>query len=102
IFVVNKWDLMIPMRTGQMAHYIQANFPSLDYVPLAFITATEGRNVQAVLNLAQNLNKQAHNRVSTGDLNRVLRAALAATPPPLRQNRRPKIFYATQVDVAPP
>jgi GTP-binding protein len=102
IFVMNKWDLMVPVRTGRMARYLQANFPSLDFVPIAFITATEGKNVQAVLNLAQNLNKQAHHRVSTGDLNRVLRAALASTPPPLRQNRRPKVFYATQVNVAPP
>jgi GTP-binding protein len=102
IFVVNKWDLMAPMPTGKFAPYIQATFPSLDYVPIAFITARSGRNVQAVLNLAQNLHKQANVRVSTGDLNRVLRHALTQQAPPLRRTRRPKIFYATQVAVTPP
>jgi GTP-binding protein len=102
IFVVNKWDLMVPMRTGRMAEYFRKTFPNLDYVPLAFITATAGKNVHAVLNLAQNLHKQAGRRVSTGDLNRVLRQALEASPPPLRQNRRPKVYYGTQVGANPP
>jgi GTPase len=102
IFVVNKWDLMIPMRTGRMADYLRKTFPNLDYVPIAFITAKAGKNVHATLNLAQNLHKQASRRVTTGELNRVLRQALEATAPPLRQNRRPKIYYASQVSTNPP
>jgi GTP-binding protein len=102
IFVVNKWDLMAPTPTGKFAPYIHGTFPSLDYVPIAFITARTGRNVQAVLNLAQNLFKQASSRVTTGDLNRVLKHALTKQAPPLRQNRRPKIYYATQVAEHPP
>jgi GTP-binding protein len=102
IFVVNKWDLMRPLPTGEFGNYVRATFPNLDYVPLAFITAKDGRNVHAVLNLAQNLVKQAKVRVSTGELNRVLRKALEDSPPPLRFNRRPKITYASQVAVEPP
>jgi GTP-binding protein len=102
IFVVNKWDLMTPMPTGKFAIYVRSVFPSLDFVPIAFITATNGKNVQALLNLAQNLFKQASKRVNTGDLNRVLRQALEEQSPPMRQNRRPKIFYGTQVAANPP
>jgi GTP-binding protein len=102
IFVVNKWDLMKPMATGEWGEYIRATFPSLEYVPIAFITAKNGKNVQTVLNLAQHLHKQAAARVSTGELNRVLNWALEQQSPPLRQNRRPKIFYGTQVSVHPP
>jgi GTP-binding protein len=102
VFVINKWDLMTPMPTGKMASYLRATFPSLDYVPMAFITAKSGKNVYAVVNLAQNLHKQANARVGTGDLNRVIRQALELATPPLRQNRRPKIYYATQADVNPP
>jgi GTP-binding protein len=102
VFVVNKWDLMKPMPTGEWADYIRATFPSLDFVPIAFITAKSGKNVHAVLNLAQNLHKQASARVPTGDLNRVLRQALDASPPPLRQNRRAKVYYATQAAANPP
>ncbi len=102
VFVVNKWDLMAPLPTGKFANYVRAVFPSLDYVPIAFITAKSGKNVQAVLNLAQNLHKQAGHRASTGDLNRVLRLAVEQQAPPMRQNRRPKIFYGTQVAANPP
>ena len=93
---------MAPLPTGKMADYIHKTFPSLDYVPIAFITAKANRNVHAVLNLAQNMHKQASARVATPELNRVLREALAATAPPLRQNRRPKVFYGTQVAANPP
>lgn len=103
IFVINKWDLLkSQLPTGAMADYLRKVFPSLDFVPIAFITAKEGKNVHAVLNLAQNLHKQAGARVSTPDLNRVLRRALEEQAPPLRQNRRPKIFFGVQAAIYPP
>jgi len=102
IFVVNKWDLMKPMPTGEWGEYLRKMFPSLDYVPMAFITAKDGKNVYRVLNLAQHLHKQASARVSTSRLNRVLREALAQQAPPMRQNRSPRIFFATQVGTNPP
>jgi GTP-binding protein len=102
-FVVNKWDLMKEsMPTERFATYLRAMFPMLDFVPIAFITAKKGKNVYKLLNLAQNLYKQAGVRVGTGDLNRVVRAALEAQPPPVRQNRRPKVYFATQVATHPP
>lgn len=103
IFVINKWDLLKDeMPTGRYAQYMQAMFPMLDYVPLAFITAQQGKNVWALLNLAQSLFKQANTRVTTGDLNRVVQAAVLHRSPPMRQNRSAKIFYATQVAANPP
>ena len=102
IFVVNKWDLMAPMPTEKYGGYLRARLPSLDFVPIAFVTARSGRNVQAVVNLAQNLLKQASIRVGTGELNKVIQKAVEQQAPPLRMNRRPKIFYGTQVAVRPP
>ena len=46
--------------------------------------------------------KQTRSRVATAGLNKLVRAALEHTPPPIYQNRRPKIFYATQVAGQPP
>lgn len=103
IFVVNKWDLMKgTMPTERMATYLRQMFPMLDYVPIAFMSAKAGKNVGRVLNLAQALQKQASIRVSTGELNRVAKAALEEQSPPMRQNRRAKVYYATQVDDRPP
>jgi GTP-binding protein len=102
VFVVNKWDLMVPTPTERMGTYLRHTFPNLEHVPIAFVTAKSGKNVQALLNLAQSLHKQASARVSTAELNKVVREALAANPPPLRQNRRAKVYYATQVSANPP
>ncbi len=102
IFVVNKWDLMRPMPTGKWADYLRATFPNLDHVPIAFITAKSGKNVQSVLNLAQNLQKQARARVSTSDLNKVIRKAVERQSPPLRKNRQPRIYFGTQAAIEPP
>lgn len=103
IFVVNKWDLMkASMPTERMATYLREMFPMLDYVPIAFISAKSSKNVGRVLNLAQQLYKQASQRVSTGQLNQVLKQAMAEQSPPVRHNRTPKVYYATQVDDRPP
>ena len=48
------------------------------------------------------LYKQSRERASTGFLNRVIQAAVEAHQPPMFQNRRPKIYYATQVATEPP
>ena len=109
IFTINKWDLMIKDADGasqgnqaRFAYVVQHAFRNMSYMPLAFITAQTGKNVKALLNLAQSLYKQAGRRVGTGTLNRVLREAVEAHPPAMRENRTPRIYYATQVGTAPP
>jgi GTPase len=103
IFVVNKWDLLKEkLVTGEWGDYLHKMFPSLDFVPIAFITAKDGKNVQNVLDLAQNLYKQASMRASTGSLNRVIEQAMLDQSPAVRSNRLPKVYYATQVAVQPP
>lgn len=103
IFVVNKWDLLAKsMPTEKWVRYLYDTFRTMRYAPIAFITAETGKNVKALLNHAQMLFKQSRQRVPTGQLNRLLRDAVRRTPPPLFRNRRPKIFYGTQVGVQPP
>jgi GTP-binding protein len=103
IFVVNKWDLMHQkMPIDRWVVYLRDTFPTMAYVPIAFITGQTGKNVKALLNHAQNLYKQASERVPTSQLNKLLRKAIQRHPPPLYRQRRPKIYYAAQVGVQPP
>jgi GTP-binding protein len=103
MFVVNKWDLTGgAMPTEKWVTYLRDNFRTQWYAPIAFITGQNGKNVKAMLNHAQMLFRQSLQRVSTSQLNKLLRAALDQNPPPIHLNRRPKIFYATQVAVQPP
>ncbi len=103
IFVVNKWDLYRKqMPTERWVTYLRDTFQTMWHVPIAFVTATTGKNAKTLINHAQMLFKQSLSRISTGQLNRLMRNALAHHPPPLVHNRRPKIYYATQIGVQPP
>ncbi|HEY1602512.1 MAG TPA: ribosome biogenesis GTPase Der [Pirellulales bacterium] len=103
VFVVNKWDLLADsMPTEKWVKYLRDTFRSMWHVPIAFITGQTGKNVKALLNHGQMLFKQSQDRVSTADLNKLVRAALDGNPPPLSSNRRPKIYYGTQVGIQPP
>jgi len=103
IFVVNKWDLYAgAMPTEKWVAYLHDTFRTMPHVPIAFITGQTGKNVKALLNHGQMLFKQARERVSTADLNKLLRAAVEHAPPPLYKNREAKIYFATQVGVEPP
>jgi GTP-binding protein len=108
VIVINKWDIQgasfgnSPEMMSKYAFSVQHAFRTMPYTPLAFITAKTGKNVKALLNLAQSMFKQGTRRVGTGTLNRVLREAVDANPPPLRENRQPKVYYATQVGTSPP
>lgn len=103
IFVVNKWDLATPeASTGDWAEYLFKTFRNMKHTPVAVITGQTGRNVKNLINLAQSIFKQSRFRVPTGELNRLVKAAVQNWPPPMRQNRNPRILYATQVSNEPP
>ncbi|VAX41480.1 GTP-binding protein EngA [hydrothermal vent metagenome] len=104
IFVVNKWDLSgdAGMTTEKWAEYLFKTYGSMRHVPVAFVTAMESRNIKQLINLAQTIYKQARIRVSTGKLNTLVRKAVMVNQPAYKDNRRPKIFYATQVAIEPP
>ncbi len=103
VLVANKWDLAKgKMATGQYAEYLTKALPGLAYAPLTFTTATKGRRVWPTVELAQQLFKQAHERVTTGVVNRALRDAVRARSPEPRSGRVARLFYATQTGVAPP
>ena len=104
IFVINKWDLgqQEEMTVEAWEEYLTKTFRSMRHVPIAVLTAKDGRNIRKLVNLTQVIFKQARERVSTGKLNRALKAAVENNPPPHRKNRRPKIYYGAQVAAAPP
>ena len=102
IFVTNKWDLSTNRSTEDWSEYVFKHFAHMRHVPIAIITAKTGKNVKKLINLAQAIQKQARLRVSTGVLNRVVRAAVKNWSPPLRMNRIPRILFAVQVSTEPP
>jgi GTP-binding protein len=68
----------------------------LDYAPVLVASARTGENVDKLFGLIARIQRASKARIGTGILNRLLRAAFAANPPPMKKGRRLKLFYAAQ------
>jgi len=105
VVAVNKWDA-VEEKTGetfdQYVTWIRAEAPFLDFAPVVSVSARTGQRVERVLELAVDVWAERRRRVPTAELNRVLGEAVRRQEPPAVKGRRPKLFYATQVGVAPP
>lgn len=104
VLVVNKWDLAKgKAATSDYGDYLTKLLPHLDFAPISFTSAIDGHNVDATIDVAWTLFKQAQTRVTTATLNQILQDALAANTPSAKRGRKaPKLFYATQVATQPP
>ncbi len=104
VLALNKWDLVekTPRSFDEAVAAIRREAPFLELAPVVSISARDRLRVGRVLELALDVWGARRRRVSTGELNRLVAAAVERQPPPLAHGRRPKIRYATQVAVAPP
>ena len=105
VIAVNKWDLVEDKTDRTFAQYtewIRSEVPFLEFAPIISISAKTGQRVGKVLELAIDIWGERRKRIATGELNRVIRAAVERQSPPVVKGRRPKVFYGTQAAVAPP
>lgn len=101
LIVLNKWDLVKPRRGEKEAirKFVATTYENLffaDYAPVLVGSARTGENIESVFGLISKIESSAQARIGTGPLNRLLRAAFASNPPPMRQGKRLKLFYAAQ------
>ena len=121
VLVLNKWD-QTRQRAAEVLkdgrrreqgiddqalmekyrEYLDQEVRQLDFAPIAFITAKDGKNVQGLLDLSQRLFKQANERVPTHRLNEAIRQIMSERQPSTPSGRRARIYYVTQTEVAPP
>ncbi|MEQ8844298.1 MAG: ribosome biogenesis GTPase Der [Phycisphaerales bacterium] len=110
IIGVNKWDLAEgktddkgrPVTPERYEKYIREGFKGLPFAPIALLSAKQGLNIDGVLELAMDLKRQAHERVSTGALNRLVRGILEKRGPSNKLGTLARVFYVAQVGTAPP
>ena len=106
IVVLNKWDLIKPKRKekqaiAQFVDETRARIFFLDYAPVLIASALTGENISKLFTLMEQIRRAAQQRIGTGLLNRLLRAAFATNPPPMISGRRFKLFYAAQASGKP-
>jgi GTP-binding protein len=110
VLVVNKWDLARAEGTKDAdkldaetyARQIREAMPFLAHAPIRFVSAKTGKRVLDLLDTAAELARKHFARVPTGELNRAIKAAVDGHQPPMHKGRRTKLYFGTQVRVAPP
>ncbi len=104
IIVVNKWDLIEKddktMREFEEKLRYQLLF--LSYAPMIFVSAKTHQRVGKIMDIVKAVSETRMLRLPTSLVNEIVRDAVLKNPPPTDKGRRLKIFYASQVDVAPP
>ena len=101
IVVLNKWDLVRPRRrekeaVRQLAEETRARIFFLEHAPVLTVSALTKENVEKLFASIETIQRAAQQRIGTGILNRLLRQAFQANPPPLVRGKRLKLFYAVQ------
>jgi len=101
LVVLNKWDLIKPKRgerqtIRELVQETRDRLFFLDHAPVLVASARSGENVDELFALIGKIERSAQKRIGTGVLNRLLRAAFAANPPPMISGKRLKLFYAAQ------
>ncbi|MDE5722219.1 MAG: ribosome biogenesis GTPase Der [Clostridia bacterium] len=104
VIVMNKWDL-IEKDTNTINKFeskLKEDLKFMDYFKSVYISAKTGQRTEKIFSLVDEVYAHSHFRVPTGTLNDVISDAVRSNEPPSYNGRRLKVYYASQVSVAPP
>jgi GTPase len=102
VVVLNKWDRLDAEQRATVRAAVADKLGFLSYAPALPVSALTGRRVGQLLPALRDAEAAYHQRIPTAALNRVVRDAQTAHPPPIVKRHRPRILYATQGATDPP
>ena len=102
VLVMNKWDLLDEDRRLRLEREISRDLARVTWAPRVNVSALTGRAVDRLVPALHTALDGWSQRVPTGALNAWLGDVVAATPPPVRGGKQPKILFATQAGTRPP
>ena len=104
VIVMNKWD-KIDKETTSMKSFenkLKTELAFMSYFKPVFLSALTGKRMEKLMEAVEEVYQNNTKRVKTRDVNDIIQDAVMSTPPPSKNGKRLKIYYATQVNVAPP
>ncbi len=102
VLAFNKWDLVDEDRRYQLNRELERDLVRVPWVERINVSALTGRAVRKLAPALRSALESWDRRVSTGQLNAWLSEVVAATPPPVRGGKQPKVLFATQAGIRPP
>ena len=102
VLAFNKWDLVDEDRRRELTRELDRDLARVSWAERVNVSARTGRSVGKLAPLLRTALESWDRRVPTGQLNAWLSEVVAATPPPVRGGRAPKVLFATQAGTRPP
>jgi GTP-binding protein len=102
VLAFNKWDLVDEDRRHDMVRELDRGLVRVPWADKVNISALTGRSVRKLAPALRSALASWDKRVPTGQLNGWLSDLIAATPPPVRGGKQPKVLFATQAGIRPP
>ena len=102
VLAFNKWDILDEERRVYLEKEIDRQLARVSWAPRVNISAATGRHMERLVPAIETSLAGFNQRISTGQLNNWLKELVAATPPPVRGGKQPKILFATQAGARPP
>lgn len=104
IIVVNKWDAVEKDNStmNDFINKVRKEFIYLSYAPIVFLSALTKARIHTLYPLIDEVYYSNNKRISTSVINEVILDAQNFNPAPTHNGKRLKIYYASQVSVAPP
>ena len=104
VIVMNKWDL-IEKDTNTVNKFdakLKEDLKFMDYFKSLYISAKTGQRAEKLFVLIDEVYAHSRFRVSTGILNDLIADTVRVNEPPSYNGRRLKVYFSSQVAVAPP
>ncbi len=102
VIVLNKWDLVDEDRQLQLDKELERNLERFPWAQRVNVSAKTGWHRDRLAPALRTAISSWEKRIPTSKLNSFLGALIAATPPPVRSGKQPKIRFATQAATSPP
>ena len=104
VIALSKWDMVEDkqMRLKDVKEDMAEILPEIRGVTIVPVSAHQEKGLDRLMEAVFAAAEKWNTRISTGQLNRWLEAALERNPPPAPSGRRIKIRYMTQVRSRPP
>jgi GTP-binding protein len=102
VIAYNKWDLLDEDRRLTLEREIARELVRVPWALRVNIAARTGRHIDRLVPALETALDGWETRVPTARLNAFLGELIAATPPPVRGGKQPKILFATQAGTRPP